>query len=154
MTLKFDKSIRGGRNGGGGLWTNKALLTPRSSPNYQFNPQQTSSWFKQLSPRNSEIVGIRQRRKIGENFAVQKLSRRRGETCVWDFINDLHELRTVGEDKPQKNNSGHTSPFVAYWMGISLTVGALDLPYPTFLHDRLLRVCLVSFQCPFGTILL
>ena len=41
-------------------------------------------------------------------------------------------VHTVGEDKSQKNNSGHASPFMAYLMGGSLTVGALALPLSNF----------------------
>ena len=33
---------------------------------------------------------------------------------------------------PKKNNSGHASTFMAYWMGVSLTVGALARPLSNF----------------------
>ena len=42
----------------------------------------------------------------------------------------MRQLRTVGEDKPLKTIL--TTPFMAYLVGVSLTVGALALPLSNF----------------------
>ena len=100
------------------------------------------------------------------SVAFLSFLKQKGQNGHWSLINPGDEVEGEGKkwrrwlmNKQDSMNSAKQSTLLirsATNLNLVQTVVSLELwngrnlSTATFLHDRLLRVCLVNFQCPFG----